>query len=48
MTGLDTNVLVGKGDFADHLIGRANARLGATHTVTFDQELKGHRPFRVL
>ena len=38
----------GKADFADYLIGRANGRLGATHTVTFDQELKGHRQFRVL
>ncbi len=38
----------GKGDFADYLIGRANARLGATHTVTFDKELKGHRQFHVL
>jgi predicted nucleic-acid-binding protein len=38
----------GKGDFADYLIGRANGRLGAVHTVTFDQELKGHRQFRVL
>jgi predicted nucleic-acid-binding protein len=38
----------GKGDFADYLIGRANARLGAAHTVTFDQALKGHRQFRVL
>jgi predicted nucleic-acid-binding protein len=38
----------GKGDFADYLIGRANARFGAAHTVTFDQALKGHRQFRVL
>ena len=38
----------GKADFADYLIGRANGRLGAAHTVTFDQELKGHRQFRVL
>ena len=38
----------GKGDFADYLIGRANDRLGAEHTVTFDQALKGHRQFRVL
>ena len=38
----------GKGDFADYLIGRANGRLGATHTVTFDKELKGHRQFHVL
>ena len=38
----------GKADFADYLIGRANGQLGATHTVTFDRELKGHRQFRVL
>jgi predicted nucleic-acid-binding protein len=38
----------GKGDFADHLIGRANERLGAAHTATFDQDLKGWRQFRVL
>jgi predicted nucleic-acid-binding protein len=38
----------GKGDFADYFIGRANARLGAGHTVTFDQALKGHRQFHVL
>ena len=38
----------GKADFADYLIGRANGRLGATHTVTFDLALKGHRQFRVL
>ena len=38
----------GKGDFADHLIGRANGRLGATVTVTFDKELRGHAHFRVL
>ena len=38
----------GKADFADYLIGRANGRFGAAHTVTFDQELKGHRQFRVL
>lgn len=38
----------GKGDFADYLIGRTNGQLGATHTVTFDQELKGHKHFSVL
>ncbi len=38
----------GKGDFADYLIGRANSRFGATRTVTFDKELKGHRQFHVL
>jgi predicted nucleic-acid-binding protein len=38
----------GKGDFADYLIGRANGQLGATHTVTFDKDLKGHRQFLVL
>ena len=38
----------GKGDFADYLIGRANGRFGAAHTVTFDQSLKGNRLFCVL
>jgi predicted nucleic-acid-binding protein len=38
----------GKADFADYLIGRANERLGATHTVTFDKALSGRRQFRVL
>lgn len=38
----------GKGDFADYLIGRANGSLGAAHTVTFDQTLKGHCRFKVL
>ena len=38
----------GKGDFSDYLIGRANRRLGAEHTVTFDRELRSRREFRVL
>ena len=38
----------GKGDFADYLIGRANERMGAEHTLTFDQTLKSHKQFRVL
>jgi predicted nucleic-acid-binding protein len=38
----------GKGDFADYMIGRANGRLGAAHTVTFDRALKGHKQFHVL
>ena len=38
----------GKGDFADHLIGREGERLGAQQTVTFDRELKGCRQFTVL
>jgi predicted nucleic-acid-binding protein len=38
----------GKGDFADYLIGRANARLGAVTTVTFDKAMKGHKHFRML
>lgn len=38
----------GKADFADYLIGRANGKRGAAHTVTFDQKLKGHKQFRVL
>ena len=39
---------VGKGDFADYLIGRANGRLGVPRTVTFDKALRGHRLFHVL
>lgn len=38
----------GKGDFADYLIGRANRRFGADHTVTFDKALKGNKLFRVV
>lgn len=38
----------GKGDFADYVIGRANALGGAAKTVTFDQALKGHKQFQVL
>ncbi len=38
----------GKGDFSDYLIGRANERLGAGHTVTFDRAFKGCKPFKVL
>lgn len=43
-----TDYRSGKADFADYLIGRANERLGAAHTVTFDKELKSHRQFCVL
>lgn len=38
----------GKADFADYLIGRSNERSGATHTVTFDRALRGHKQFQVL
>jgi predicted nucleic-acid-binding protein len=38
----------GRGDFADYLIGRANGRFGACHTVTFDKALKGNKQFLVL
>lgn len=38
----------GKGDLADYLIGRANGRHGAAHTVTFDKALKGNKQFLVL
>jgi predicted nucleic-acid-binding protein len=39
---------LGKGDFADYLIGRANERLGVQYTVTFDRGLDGCSRFKVL
>jgi predicted nucleic-acid-binding protein len=38
----------GKGDFSDHLIGRAGQKAGCSQTITFDRELKNSRLFRVL
>lgn len=38
----------GRGDFADHYLGRANAAAGAPVTLTFDKALKGCPRFRVL
>jgi len=37
-----------KADFSDALIGRINRSLGATHTVTFDRDLKAVETFRLL
>jgi predicted nucleic-acid-binding protein len=37
-----------KGDFADHLIGRAGHNAGCSETLTFDAELKNNPIFRVL
>jgi len=37
-----------KGDFADHLIGRANHKAGCLETLTFDAGLKNNPIFRVL
>ena len=37
-----------KADFSDALVGRINRSLGASHTVTFDRDLKGLDSFRVL
>jgi len=37
-----------KADFSDALIGRVNRSLGASHTVTFDRDLKALDTFRVL
>ncbi len=37
-----------KADFSDALIGRINRSLGATHTVTFDRDLKAVGTFRLL
>jgi predicted nucleic-acid-binding protein len=37
-----------KGDFADHLIGRAGHKAGCRETLTFDAGLKDNPVFRVL
>ena len=37
-----------KGDFADHLIGRAGHKAGCDETLTFDTGLKNNSLFRVL
>ena len=37
-----------KGDFADHLIGRAGHKAGCHETITFDTGLKNNPVFRVL
>lgn len=37
-----------KGDFADHLIGRASHKAGCFETLTFDAGLKNNPIFRVL
>ena len=37
-----------KGDFADHLIGRAGHKAGCRETITFDAGLKNNPIFRVL
>jgi len=37
-----------KGDFADHLIGRASHKAGCRETLTFDAGLKNNPIFRVL
>jgi predicted nucleic-acid-binding protein len=37
-----------KGDFADHLIGRASHKAGCRETLTFDAGLKNNHIFRVL
>ena len=37
-----------KGDFADHLIGRAGHKAGCRETLTLDAGLKNHPVFRVL
>ena len=37
-----------KGDFADHLIGRAGQKAGCRETLTFDAALKNNPGFRVL
>lgn len=37
-----------KADFSDALIGRINRALGASHTVTFDRDLKTVETFRLL
>jgi len=37
-----------KGDFSDHLIGRAGNKAGSSETLTFDAGLKDNPVFRVL
>lgn len=37
-----------KGDFADHLIGRAGHKAGCSETLTFDAGLRDNPVFRVL
>jgi predicted nucleic-acid-binding protein len=38
----------GKGDLSDYLIGRVAHRAGCSHTLTFDNALKGSNLFRHL
>ncbi len=38
----------GKGDFSDYYLGRANERVGAAITLTFDKTLKGIPYFQIL
>jgi predicted nucleic-acid-binding protein len=38
----------GKGDLADHLIGRLAHRAGCGYTLTFDRALKANRLFRLI
>jgi predicted nucleic-acid-binding protein len=38
----------GKADFSGYYIGRANEKLGASLTLTFDKALKGEPRFRLL
>ena len=42
------NYRSGPGDFANYLIGHANAESGAAQTVTFDRALRTSQHFRVL
>ena len=37
-----------KGDFTDHLIGRAGHKAGCRETLTFDIGLRDHPKFRIL
>lgn len=39
---------VGKGDFADYLLGKRNRRAQCSQTVTFDRGLRGNALFSVL
>ena len=39
---------VGKGDFADYLIGEVNSRSGCLETVTFDRDLGGSTRFKLF
>jgi predicted nucleic-acid-binding protein len=38
----------GRGDFSDCYLGRANEKIGAEYTLTFDKSLEDNRRFKLL